>query len=66
VSEEAVRIWGTERLLWHAGITGMEVVVGFILGSLLATIGYSVLTWAKLAAIRRSFMMTVRRLSGLK
>ncbi|MEY4770503.1 MAG: hypothetical protein RIQ40_1243, partial [Planctomycetota bacterium] len=29
-------------------------------------IGYSVLTWAMLAAIRRSFMMTVRRLSGLK
>jgi len=39
---------------------------GFILGSLLATIGYGVLTWAMLAAIRRSFMMTVRRLSGLK
>jgi hypothetical protein len=39
---------------------------GFILGSLLATIGYGVRTWAMLAAIRRSFMMTVRRLSGLK
>ena len=39
---------------------------GFITGALLATAGYSVLTWAMLAAIRRSFMMTVRRLSGLK
>lgn len=40
--------------------------VGFIAGCLLATAGYAVLTWAMLAAIRRSFMMTVRRLSGLK
>ncbi|RZI73146.1 MAG: ABC transporter permease subunit, partial [Rubrivivax sp.] len=42
VCREAVRIWGTERLLWHSGITAMEVVVGFILGSALgAGIGYA-------------------------
>lgn len=40
--------------------------VGFVTGALLASAGYAVLTWAMLAAIRRSFMMTVRRLSGLK
>lgn len=40
--------------------------VGFVTGALLATTAYAVLTWAMLAAIRRSFMMTVRRLSGLK
>jgi NitT/TauT family transport system permease protein len=38
---ELVRMLGAERLLWHAGITSLEVVVGFVLGSLLgAFIGY--------------------------
>ena len=35
VCAEAVRIWGVEKLLWHAGITAAEVVIGFVLGSLL-------------------------------
>jgi NitT/TauT family transport system permease protein len=42
VAEEAVRIWHTERLLWHAGITALEVVIGFVLGSAMgALIGYA-------------------------
>ena len=41
---EAQRIWGGENLLWHAGITAFEVVVGFVLGSLLgAMIGYGIM-----------------------
>ena len=38
VIDEAVRIWEAERLLWHAGITAFEVVVGFILGSALGAL----------------------------
>jgi NitT/TauT family transport system permease protein len=42
VLTEAVRIWETERLMWHAGITAAEVVIGFVLGSFLgAVIGYA-------------------------
>ena len=42
VTLEAVRIWDTERLMWHAGITAAEVVIGFIVGSALgAMIGYA-------------------------
>ena len=39
--DELFRIYGSERLLWHSGITALEVVVGFVLGSLLGmVIGY--------------------------
>ena len=42
VLAEAARIWDSERLLWHAGITTLEVVIGFVLGSILgALIGYA-------------------------
>ena len=42
VMTEGVRIWEAERLLWHAGITAAEVVIGFVLGSALgAVIGYA-------------------------
>lgn len=38
---EFVRMLGAERLVWHTGITLFEVVVGFVLGSLLGlAIGY--------------------------
>ncbi|MSQ72536.1 MAG: ABC transporter permease [Betaproteobacteria bacterium] len=38
---EFLRMLATERLLWHSGITAMEVIVGFILGSMLGmVIGY--------------------------
>jgi len=35
VWSEFVRMLGSERLLYHSGITALEVVVGFVLGSLL-------------------------------
>ncbi|MBA4212422.1 MAG: ABC transporter permease [Polaromonas sp.] len=61
VSEEAVRIWGTERLLWHAGITGMEVVVGFILGSLLgALIGYALGLSPKVEAVLSPYLLALQ------
>ena len=42
VVAEGARIWDSERLLWHAGITSLEVVTGFVLGSILgALIGYA-------------------------
>ena len=42
VCVEAARVWGSEKLLWHAGITAFEVFVGFVLGSILgALIGYA-------------------------
>lgn len=38
---EFLRMLASERLLWHAGITSLEVVAGFALGSLLGMfIGY--------------------------
>ena len=42
------------------------LVTSFAVGGLVAAASYATLTWAMLAAIRRSFMMTVRRLAGLK
>lgn len=41
VVEEAGRMWGADQLLKHAGITALEVVVGFALGSLLG-VGFGV------------------------
>lgn len=38
---EFLRMLANDRLLWHSGITSLEVIVGFILGSLLGmAIGY--------------------------
>lgn len=38
---EFLRMLANERLLWHSGITSLEVIVGFFLGSLLGmAIGY--------------------------
>ncbi len=61
VWEEAVRIWGTERLLWHAGITGLEVVIGFILGSLLgALIGYALGLSPKVEAVLSPYLLALQ------
>ncbi len=38
VWSETVRMAGTEKLLLHTGITALEVVVGFVLGSLLGLV----------------------------
>ena len=41
VAVELVRMLGTERLLFHTGVTAAEVLVGFAIGSLLGMfIGY--------------------------
>ena len=41
VWSEFLRMLANDRLMWHSGITSLEVVVGFILGSLLGVIiGY--------------------------
>jgi len=39
---EFLRMLGSEKLMFHTGITALEVVVGFVLGSLLGVlIGFS-------------------------
>lgn len=61
VWDEAVRIWGAERLLWHAGITAAEVVVGFILGSLLgALIGYALGLSPKVEAVLSPYLLALQ------
>lgn len=61
VGQEAVRIWGGERLLWHAGITAMEVVVGFALGSLLgALIGYALGVSPKVEAVLSPYLLALQ------
>src|SRR5665213_1764193 len=41
VAEEAVKMWHVSGLAFHTGVTAVEVLAGFILGSLLgACIGY--------------------------
>ena len=61
VCREAVRIWGTERLLWHSGITAMEVVVGFILGSALgAGIGYALGLSPRVEAVLSPYLLALQ------
>ena len=60
-SIEAVRIWDNERLLWHAGITSLEVVVGFALGSLLgAAIGYALGFSPKVEAVLSPYLLALQ------
>lgn len=61
VAEEAVRIWHTERLLWHAGITSLEVVLGFVLGSLMgALIGYALGVSPRVEAILSPYLLALQ------
>lgn len=61
VALEAVRIWETERLLWHAGITALEVVVGFALGSLLgALIGYALGVSPRVEAVLSPYLLALQ------
>jgi NitT/TauT family transport system permease protein len=61
VCAEAARIWGAERLLWHAGITGMEVVIGFVLGSWLgATIGYALGISPRVEAVLSPYLLALQ------
>lgn len=61
VAEEAVRIWHTERLLWHAGITSLEVVIGFVLGSAMgALIGYALGVSPRVEAILSPYLLALQ------
>src|SRR5574343_315552 len=61
VCAEAARIWGAERLVWHAGIIGMEVVVGFVLGSWLgAMIGYALGISPRVEAVLSPYLLALQ------
>ena len=61
VVQEAGRIWDTERLLWHAGITTLEVVVGFVLGSMLgALIGYALGVSPRVEAVLSPYLLALQ------
>lgn len=61
VLTEAVRIWETERLIWHAGITAAEVVIGFVLGSFLgAVIGYALGVSPRVEAILSPYLLALQ------
>jgi NitT/TauT family transport system permease protein len=61
VCREAVRIWGSERLLWHSGITALEVVVGFVLGSVLgAAIGYALGLSPRVEAVLSPYLLALQ------
>jgi NitT/TauT family transport system permease protein len=61
VLEEAERIWGGERLLWHAGITAFEVLIGFVLGSALgAVIGYALGISPRVEAVLSPYLLALQ------
>jgi NitT/TauT family transport system permease protein len=61
VVEEGARIWGAERLMWHAGITALEVLVGFVLGSLLgAMIGYALGLSPRVEAVLSPYLLALQ------
>ena len=61
VAQEAMRIWDAERLLWHAGITSLEVVIGFVLGSLLgAAIGYALGMFPRVEAVLSPYLLALQ------
>lgn len=61
VCAEAARIWGAERLLWHAGITAAEVVIGFVLGSVLgALIGFTLGASPRVEAVLSPYLLALQ------
>ena len=61
VWEEFVRLWSAERLLWHAGITAFEVVVGFLLGSFLgAAMGYALGMSPRVEAVLSPYLLALQ------
>ncbi len=61
VVEEFIRIWGAERLLWHSGITALEVVVGFVLGSILgAGIGFVLGVSPRVEAVLSPYLLALQ------
>lgn len=61
VVTELGRIWEGERLLWHAGITAAEVVIGFVIGSALgALIGYLLGVSPRLEAVLSPYLLALQ------
>ncbi len=61
VVQELGRIWGGERLLWHAGVTALEVVIGFVLGSWLgAMIGYALGVSPRVEAVLSPYLLALQ------
>lgn len=61
VCQEAVHLWNNERLVWHAGITSLEVVVGFVLGSALgALIGYALGISPRVEAVLSPYLLALQ------
>lgn len=60
-AKEALRIWSNERLLWHSGITALEVVAGFVLGALLgAVIGYALGFSPRIEAVLSPYLLALQ------
>ena len=58
---EFLRIAAAEKLLWHSGITALEVVVGFVLGSALgALIGYALGLSPKVEAVLSPYLLALQ------
>ena len=61
VVDEGFRIWSAERILWHSGITAVEVVIGFILGSVLgALIGYALGIFPRVEAVLSPYLLALQ------
>ena len=59
--DELFRIYGTERLLWHSGITALEVVIGFVLGAALgAAMGYALGLSPQIEAILSPYLLALQ------
>ena len=58
---ELFRIYGSERLLWHSGITALEVVIGFVLGAALgAAMGYALGLSPQIEAILSPYLLALQ------
>lgn len=59
--EELFRIHASERLLWHSGITSLEVVIGFVLGAALgAAMGYALGLSPQVEAILSPYLLALQ------
>ena len=55
------QIWSAEHLLWHTGVTALEVAVGFILGGLLgAGIGYALGVCPRVEAVLSPYLLALQ------
>ena len=59
--DELFRIYGAERLLWHSGITALEVVIGLVLGAALgAVMGYALGLSPQIEAILSPYLLALQ------